>query len=235
MPVLLTTRMVGIHEELSFDYEGWLPTHRTHPQQTEQVERLDGLTIGHGPHLGIPDQLEARLPAAHDHYPPLDTKVDHHRVPPPPEDPESQIGVRIFKYFTPNETRRRYRGVVTNYFPEEKFWHVVYDDGDEEDLEWSELEPRRMSKKRVAIMAPVESTILTHQPKKLKSSRPAAKRRRLRRTASSSESSDSSEESDTQVPSLTGHSKAHSLKKLRAAAPPTRADLPPSFPRKGEG
>ena len=159
--------------------------------------------------------------------------MDHYREPPPPEDPKFQIGVRIFKYFTPNTTRRRYRGTVTKYFPEEKFWHVVYD-GDEEDLEWSELEPRRMSKKRVAAPAPVESTILTHQPKKLKSSRSAVKRRRLRRTASSSESSDSSEESNTQVSPLTGHSKAHSLK-LRAAAPPTRADLPPSFPRKGEG
>jgi hypothetical protein len=232
MPVLITTRLVDVHEELSFNYEGWLPRTNTYPQQTDQAERLDGLTIGHGPHLGIPAHEDEPSPTQQPLNPQSDTMVDRYREPPPPGDPKSQIGVRIFKYFTPNTTRRRYRGTVTKYFPEEKFWHVKYDDGDEEDLEWSELARRRMSNKRVVTEVPVMSANLTPHTKKLKSTRPTAKRRRLRRIASSSESS---EDSDPQSTPLTRDHKPPSSKKRRAVAPPTRADLPPSFPRKGEG
>ena len=65
MPVLITTRLVDVHEELSFNYEGWLPRTNTYPQQTDQAERLDGLTIGHGPHPGIPAHVDAPQPTQH--------------------------------------------------------------------------------------------------------------------------------------------------------------------------
>lgn len=64
--------------------------------------------------------------------------------PPPPVDPNSYVGKRLAKHFEIDSEDGGaalvpFFGVITEYVEGEKWWHVVYDDDDNEDLFEEEL------------------------------------------------------------------------------------------------
>ena len=75
-----------------------------------------------------------------------DKNVDAPTQPPEPANPHSFVGMKVCKYFLvqpgskKKKTRRLFYGIVESYDEDQKWWKIVYDDDDGEEVDKSELD-----------------------------------------------------------------------------------------------
>ena len=135
-------------EEIFLQYSTWRTVPTSHPQYVALPSRIDDIILPQTTHIPI---VVTAQPA------PQQGPLTRHAIknlpiplpPPPPTEGAALLGRRMVKYFKKHKHNRAgwYRGTVSTYSTDTQYWRVDYDDGDEEDFSWTELE-HRMTRKR---------------------------------------------------------------------------------------